>query len=505
MIIQQIKKYPMAVTALLAASLVVLSVKLSFLSFFLVLTLVILFFGLLLLKAHSRYLVIFFCVIAVGLSMLSTLNHINTINSCADFKTKGEFALIESPQYHGDNLYSFTVKTVNANGIENGEKILVRYWGDKTEAIKLGDIITFEAKIENMTDRYNRLNFYSNGIYLETYVDDFEITEKAGDKIYTFMGKLREYINGYLFSNLSYDEAATLCALTSSDRSFMSDFFYGCVKSSGVAHVMVVSGMHLSIVMAFVTKTVERIFYNRFAKALILVGVVAFMSVLCGFSASIMRAGVTYLFTALSFVVNRPNTACNNLGSAVTVLLMLTPFLIFNVGFILSVLSTFGVLVLAPVLTEKLKRFFKAKNRVAGYLLENIAVSIGAMLMTLPALIYYFEYISVVGIVANLLISLAVTYALNITATALLLNPVSPIISRAVLLPAALITKYINTVIIRFGTLPFATVDIPREVSAVCILIVILTLILLLACNYRKSVLKLKEIELKIIEETEAK
>jgi len=72
-------------------------------------------------------------------------------------------------------------------------------------------------------------------------------------------------------------------------------------------------------------------------------------------------------------------------------------------------------------------------------------------------------------------------------------------------LPAAIITKYINSVIIYFGTSPFATVDIPRKVSVICILLAILILILLLACNYRNSVLKLKKMEMKIIEETEAK
>ncbi len=505
MITRYIKKYPMVTAALLSVCLVILSFKFSFLSFFLALGFIILFFVLLFFRVSSQYLVILFCVIAVGLSMLSSLNHINTLNSYADFKAKGEFSVIESPKAYSENSYSFTVKTKSANGIENGEKLLITYKGNKGDELKLGDIITFEAKIKNIEERYNKLHLYSNGIFLEAFVYDFEVVEAAGDKLYSFMGDLREYISEYLFSNLSYDEAATLCALTSSDRSFMSDFFYACVKCAGVAHVMVVSGMHLSIIMTFVTKTIEKFFYNRFLKALIVVAVVAFMSVLCGFSASILRAGVTYLFTALSFVVNRPNTVCNNLGSAVTVLLIFTPLLIFNVGFILSVLSTFGVLVVAPVLAEGFKKLLKTENKAVVYLVDNIAVSIGAMVMTLPALVYYFEYVSVVGIIANLLISLAVTYALNIAAIALLINPVSSIISRAVLLPSAIITKYINAVIIHFGTSPFATVDIPREVCVICILVVILTLILLLACNYRKSVLKLKKMELKIIEETEAK
>jgi len=505
MIARYIKRYPMVAAALLSVCLVILSFKFSSVSLFLVAGLILLFFGLLIFKISGRYLFILFCTIIVGISMLASLNHIDTLNSYADFKTNGEFIVIEKPQSYGESSYSFTVKTKNAESIETGEKMLVRYNGNRAEMLKLGDIISFDSEITNMADRYNRLSFYSNGIYLETYIYDFEVSEAGGDRLYSFMGNLREYISDFLFDNLSYDEAATLCALTSSDRSFMSDFFYGCVKSAGVAHVMVVSGMHMSIVMTFVTKIVEKLFYNRFIKALILVSVVAFMSVLCGFSASILRAGVTYLFIALSFIVNRPNTSCNNLGSAVTLLLMFNPLLIFNVGFILSLLSTFGVLVAAPMLTNALKMLLKTENRVAVYIIENICISIGAMVMTLPALVYYFGYISVVGIIANLLISLAVTYALNITAVALIIKPISLVASRLVLLPAAIITKYINSVIIYFGTSPFATVDIPRKVSVICILLAILILILLLACNYRNSVLKLKKMEMKIIEETEAK
>ncbi len=499
------KKFPMIFSAIFSIFIIVLSFKFPSYAFYFMLTLIVLFFVLALVRVNFKVMFTLFCVIVVGISMLSALNHISSINKRVNFTTKGEFIVTSKPYCHGEDYYSFTVKNKNANGIEKGEKILVGYNGDKADELQFGDIITIDAKIENMADRYNRLNFYSNGIFLQTYIYDFEIIEIAGDKLYSFIGNLRGYISEYLFSYLSYDEAATLCALTSSDRSFMSDFFYGCVKASGVAHVMVVSGMHLSIVMNFVTKISQKFFYNKYLKAFIIVLTVIFMSVLCGFSASILRAGVTYLFMALSFIVDRPNTTCNNLGSAVTLLLIFTPLLIFNVGFILSVLSTFGVLVVAPRFTEILKKTFKSGKKITGYILENTALSISATVMTLPVLVYYFGYISIVGIITNLLISAFVTYALIVAAIALLVNLLSPLISQVVLLPAAIITKYINTVIVFFGTLPFATVDTPRYLTVICIIILILTLILLLACNYRVSVLKLNKMKAKILSETEAK
>ena len=94
MIARYIKRYPMVAAALLSVCLVILSFKFSSVSLFLVAGVILLFFGLLIFKISGRYLFILFCTIIVGISMLASLNHINTLNSYAGFKANGEFIVI---------------------------------------------------------------------------------------------------------------------------------------------------------------------------------------------------------------------------------------------------------------------------------------------------------------------------------------------------------------------------------------------------------------------------
>ena len=57
-----------------------------------------------------------------------------------------------------------------------------------------------------------------------------------------------------------------LSALTIGDKSLISDDFSHNVKTTGISHVVVVSGMHLSIIMSAIFFIVDKLFYNKYLK-----------------------------------------------------------------------------------------------------------------------------------------------------------------------------------------------------------------------------------------------
>lgn len=360
-----------------------------------------------------------------------------------------------------------------------------------------GETIRAEISLEEMKDRYKASN-YSNGIYLSGRIESFKRTDMK-DGVLSAAQKIRNYIKNTLFSKMSYPSAATMSALVFGDRSYFTDEFYGNVKSSGVAHVMVVSGMHLSILVSLVLKSTERFIYNSRLRAVIMVFTVIALFIVCGFTKSILRAGITYMIMALGLILNRSYSAANALGGAVTFISIVSPFVIMNIGFQLSVLSTFGILAVAMPICDCIDKV-KLK-KVSKQIVESAVISLSAMLLTLPVIIHTFGYVSVVGVFTNLLISLPVNICLSATVIALILKPILPFLSNVILILCDIAVRYINFVIEFLGSLSFSTVEIGAIGVIVSVFLIFLVFKSMLSFKAGADKVNLQKMNLKILSE----
>jgi competence protein ComEC len=331
-------------------------------------------------------------------------------------------------------------------------------------------------------------------------MDDLTIYSGEGGFVISRVNKLRRYIVDTLFSNMDYKEAATLTALTVGDRSYLSDEFYANLKAAGVSHLMVVSGLHLAIIVSLVNKLIEKVIYNRYLKAITVLLTVLFMAALCGFTKSIIRAGLCYIIYAMSIVLKRDNIPENTLGAAVTLILIAEPFAILSISFQLSVLSTLGITAAALPVTKYLKdNVFK--NSWLTYFVNLAIVTLSALLFTLPVTVWVFGYVSVVAVIANILVAFAVTLALNFAAIGLVFYYIFPLGGQILLVSASLVTKYANFIINILGSLPFAAVRLYEYSFIFALLLLFSVIFILFACKHRRDMLKLKIMHEKIISE----
>lgn len=303
------------------------------------------------------------------------------------------------------------------------------------------------------------------------------------------------------FTVVSRDEAATLTAVTIGDRSYFTDEFYANVKKAGVSHVMVVSGMHLSVIVGLTAVAVKKYFYNKYLRALTMLATVLFMAAVCGFTKSILRAGFCSLFLAVSILSERDNTTENSLGGAAALLFMISPFTVFSVSFQLSFLSTLGIVSVAMPCLKFIKDNRLLKTDIAFTLFSAVLVTLAATLFTLPISIYTFGYVSNVSVFTNLLIDAAAGIALQISAVALALNLIFPYISRPLFIAAEFTAAYINRIINLFGSLPFAVSDIGTPEFYASLLIIISVVAALFAFKRHLDRLKLNEMYRKISSE----
>lgn len=104
-------------------------------------------------------------------------------------------------------------------------------------------------------------------------------------------------------------------------------------------------------------------------------------------------------------LMQQPSTLSTVATTAVLILLY-NPFIICDVGFILSFGGTIGIILLNKPITEWFnKKFFLLKdNKIFKYILEMLTVTISAQIILLPVMWYYFNTISLISIITNLLV-----------------------------------------------------------------------------------------------------
>lgn len=446
-------------------------------------------------KRNTTAITVMILIVVMNISTAYEWWQINSLERIEN-TTKTAELCFEKTDYQKNN-YCISQFEVIDGDIPKGTRLSLSHTPFYCET---GEIIKAQVKLERVSDSY-RVSEFSDGIYLSGKIEAFSRTEHK-DEVLGAVEGLRSYIRKWLFSNMSYESAATVSALVFGDKSYFSDEFDENVRASGVAHVMVVSGMHLSVIVTMILNITERFVYNSKLKAAIMLLTVLVLSAICGFTKSILRAGFTYVVMALGILLKRSYTSENVLGTAVSVILISSPFVIFNVSFQLSVLSTFGILAVALPICGYFKGNLKGVLKSAF----NIAVlSLSAMLMTLPVAIYVFGEVSVVGVITNLLIGVPTSFCLTVAVIALVLSPLLPFASSVLLDICDIAVRYVNDVINFMGSLEFSTVTVGKWAVVLSVILIILILCSMLACKVRKDMLKLEEMNRKIISERGSK
>ena len=446
-------------------------------------------------KRNTTAITVMILIVVMNISTAYEWWQINSLERIEN-TTKTAELCFEKTDYQKNN-YCISQFEVIDGDIPKGTRLSLSHTPFYCET---GEIIKAQVKLERVSDSY-RVSEFSDGIYLSGKIEAFSRTEHK-DEVLGAVEGLRSYIRKWLFSNMSYESAATVSALVFGDKSYFSNEFNENVRASGVAHVMVVSGMHLSVIVTMILNITERFVYNSKLKAAIMLLTVLVLSAICGFTKSILRAGFTYVVMALGILLKRSYTSENALGTAVSIILISSPFVIFNVSFQLSVLSTFGILAVAlPI-----NRYFK--GRIKGVLkrtMDTAVLSLSAMLMTLPVAIYVFGEVSVVGVITNLLIGVPTSFCLTVAVIALVLSPLLPFASSVLLDICDIAVRYVNDVINFMGSLEFSTVTVGKWAVVLSVILIILILCSMLACKVRKDMLKLEEMNRKIISERGSK
>lgn len=447
-------KRPIIPCAIVSFLVITLIFKVRWLSPLLIVACVVAISVLVIFRKSLKYILAIVLVLLVILCMLLTMDKIDYLHFICGRTVECEFTVISDSAKFG-KVSSVEVYS-NGNTVPRFTKTVLSYYDGKE--LLAGETIIAKVKLNGLADDEYRDYYYGDSIYVKGNVSEYSKLD-VKNRFFAGVGDLRRFVKDTLFSNLNFDCAALLTALTIGDKSELSSDFNASAQRTGVSHIMVVSGLHLAIIMTFIFKLTDKLIYNNWLKGIVGVLCVLLVTAICGFTLSVIRAAIMFGFSAMAPILKRDSDSLNSLCAAVITIFLLTPTAFLSVSFQLSLLAALAVILVAPFYSELLFDLLRIKRNFSRWFISTMVTSISATVFTMPVCIKIFELVSVVAPITNLLVVYPATWALTSSITAIALcGTVLPFLHKPLLLFAGLCAKYIYAAVKYVDCFPITAV-----------------------------------------------
>lgn len=266
-------------------------------------------------------------------------------------------------------------------------------------------------------------------------------------------------------------------------RATMPAELTAALTAVGLVHIVAVSGYNLTIIVRAISRLKLG---SKYQKLLVSLTLITIFILVTGFSASIVRAAIVSVLSLWAWYYGRSINGVTLIAFTAALTGLIKPYFVWSdLGWYLSFLAFFGVLVIAPLLASRL---FKHSPKVlAMILIETLCAEI----MTLPLIMMSFSQLSLIGLLANLLVVPLVPVAMLFSAVAGAAGAVIPSLAGWFAWPANLLLTFILDLVRLLSGVPFASVK--ATISPLSMIFLYLTVFLLVVIFHRR-VLKNKQI-----------
>jgi len=278
----------------------------------------------------------------------------------------------------------------------------------RTISIKRGDTLSCTVKY----NKHNSNRLYSKNIYV--------IAEGSIDSVITgsgFFYNLREKseeVTDNLFKDYTDEVGAISKTLIVGETADMDSYVYELFRNGGVSHLLVISGLHITIIVMSLYGLLEFFTVRRQLRSVICLFVLIAYAFFVGFSPSVSRAVIMTGIMLLCMLATRRADSITSLFLALFILLLINPFNLFSIGLGLSFLSCLGILILSPYIMRPVNgRAIKIK-KVLRILLTPLIYTLAASIFTFPILLAFSNSVSYISPLINLFITPLYTYLLII-------------------------------------------------------------------------------------------
>ena len=323
---------------------------------------------------------------------------------------RGKIVKILNPSSYSSK-YILSLERMNRQKTEG--RILVNISTDSSEKfLTIDDRIVLKTPLVLIPKPLNPHQFdyhtfmKHREVYRQVHVRPEEILllPKTGSSYSGGAENLRKRIVSSLKKNgFSPDQVAMIQALLLGQTRDITDETYDAYAAAGVIHILSVSGLHVGFVLLllhFIFKPLEWIRYGKYLKIILLLLLLWGFALLAGFSSPVVRSVTMFSFVAIGLNWERKTNILNILFLSLFAILLVAPQFIFEVGFQLSYLAVFSIVIFQPVIFK----LYRPRSWIIRAGWGTLTVTLAAQIGILPLSLYYFHQFPGIFFLSNLLV-----------------------------------------------------------------------------------------------------
>ena len=271
----------------------------------------------------------------------------------------------------------------------------------ESEQLKQGDIILIKANIRAIRDNANPRVFdykaylANRNIHYQAFVkaEDWLLIGEGGlPYFYQLASRARDFslrtITTYIQST---DNQAVASAMILGIRSLISDELYDAYTDTGAVHVLAVSGLHVSIISSmilfFLTRSKRNTPMMKGIQLIIVLSLIWGFVLLTGAAPAVKRAAWMFTLFFIGKIFNKDTNIYNVLSLSALLMLVYSPYMLFQASFQFSFLALWSIVFFVPVLS----RYISSPNKILNYGIGLIIVATAAQVLVAPLTIYFFH------------------------------------------------------------------------------------------------------------------
>lgn len=297
------------------------------------------------------------------------------------------------------------------------------------------------------------------------------------EEVVVYLEPMKEFLAKYPKEILDETQAGLLLGMVLGIKEDLPKEFQNALRRTSTIHIVVVSGQNLTMLAGFCMLLAP--YFGRKKTLLISAFIVIFYSVLSGLQVPVIRASIMVLLSVIAQFFDRDGDSFWILLLTCLLMLNFQPLWIVSISFQLSVLATFGVIVVAPELLKRLNMF-------PDLIKQDLAVTLSAQALTWPIIALNFHQFSIIGLLVNILVLWTVLIIMVSGTFALLVSVFDPILGQIVAVVPDIFLTYFIYVVELFNQ-RWASVYVPKISIFVYLGYYVLLLALFLALKRSNS------------------
>lgn len=301
---------------------------------------------------------------------------------------------------------------------------------EDAKELKAGYKVLLSATLSKPQRASNEGGFDAYSYYRSKHIDHIlkvkhvEIKESKVDLFKHYIYTIRKFLRQRVLELYDEDSAGIISAALLGDKQDLSEDIYDMYRKSGIAHLLAISGLHISILGLGLYKLLREKLKLSFVFSA--TGVSAFVylyGIFTGSSISVIRAAGMLVLFCIAQVIGRTYDLCSAAALLAVINLLYSPYTLYQGGFWLSYTAVFSIGFVAAKIIKKYK--------IKSFIISSFFVSCIVSIYTLPIILYFFYSFSPYSILLNLFAIPLMGFVLYFALAALLfcgiLTPVSSI------------------------------------------------------------------------------